>query len=599
MSTATIICIDDEIVILHSLREQLTRTLGSKFTIEMAESGDEALEIFADLSSTGVDIPLVICDQIMPSMSGNEVLEKIHQLYPKTLKILLTGTASSESIINAVNHANLYRYLSKPWDETDLNLAVREAVRSYYQDKRLSEQNLLLKSINRKLEEEIIERKQAELQLRYLALHDPLTGLHNRKYFTDQIDNLLLSVKQENQTQFAVLFIDLDRFKFINDSLGHDVGDQLLIEIADRLRGSVRSGDIVARLGGDEFTILLNPIQDLHEVTAIAERILCNLSMPLNLRGQQFFTSASIGIIEGSGKYQSSVCLLRDADTAMYSAKNSGKARYAVFHKEMHDQTLDIWNLESALQYALERHELFLNYQPVIALETGKLQGVEALLRWQHPEFGRISPEKFIPIAEESSLILIIGEWVLQEACRQLKEWHQRFPGFEFLTMSVNVASKQLHELHFVETVERILTETSLPGASLILELTESTLADNTELTIHTLHRLRDRGIHLSIDDFGKGHSSLSYLNRIPIESLKIDRSFTRQLDTPERSSLNIVRGITSLAHSLGVNVVVEGIETIAQMQGASQLQCEFGQGYYFAPPMAAQAMEGWFTPEA
>jgi diguanylate cyclase (GGDEF)-like protein len=594
MNRATILCIDDELLILHSLRDQLAQSLGDEFSVEMAESGFEALELLSELSAENVDVPLVICDQLMPGIPGDRVLEKIHRLYPKTRKILLTGKASSESIISAVNHANLYRYISKPWDETDLNLAIREAVRSYYQDKRLSEQNLTLKAINQKLEQEIIERKQAELKLRHLALHDPLTGLPNRKFFIEQIDGILQSAKQDSSIRFAVLFIDLDRFKVINDSLGHDVGDQLLIEIADRLKRCVRVEDVVARLGGDEFTILLNPVQNLYDATEIAERILCDLSMPFDLKGQKFGTNASIGIIEGSGEYENSISLLRDADTAMYSAKNNGKARYAVFHRGMHVQTLNIWHLESALQQALERNELTLNYQPVISLKTGKTKGLEALLRWHHTERGLISPEEFIPIAEDSGLILVIGEWVLQEACRQLKEWHDCFPQYNFLSVSVNIASKQLHETHFVEIVDRILAETGLGGSSLILELTESALIEDTETTIHTLHQLCDRGIHLSLDDFGRGYSSLSYLNQIPIASLKIDRSFTSQIDAGQEKSLNIMRGITSLAHSLGLKVVVEGIETAEQMQQVTQLNCELGQGYYFSPPLPQQGMEQW-----
>jgi diguanylate cyclase (GGDEF)-like protein len=414
----------------------------------------------------------------------------------------------------------------------------------------------------------------------------------------EQIEVVLQEVNQETNKEanqhFAVLFIDLDRFKVINDSLGHDVGDQLLIEIARRLKRNVRSADIVARLGGDEFTILLKSIHCLQDATEIAERILSDLSIPFHLRGHQFVTSASIGILEGSRTYDNSISLLRDADTAMYSAKNNGKARYVIFHKEMHAQSLHIWHLESALQHALERNELSLHYQPVTCLKSGQTKGVEALLRWQHPDRGMIPPDQFIPIAEDSGLILVIGEWVLQEACRQLKEWHERFPEYSPLTVSVNIASKQLQEVHFVNTVDRILSETGLQGSALILELTENTLIENTGATLYTIQQLRDRQIHLSIDDFGKGYSSLSYLNQIPLESLKIDRSFTRQIDVHRKKSLNIIQGITSLAHSLGLKVVIEGIETAEQMQQAVQLNCEFGQGYYFSPPLPVHDFEQW-----
>jgi|GEM_PF-3517668 diguanylate cyclase (GGDEF)-like protein len=590
MNNPTIVCIDDEQFVLNSLRDQLLRGFAGKFTVEIAESGEEALGLIEELLASGIDVPLVICDQIMPGFSGDKLLCEIHQRYPKIFKILLTGMASFDSVINTINHANLYRYIAKPWDEADLNLAVREAIRSYHQEQKLAAQNLELRAMNQTLEQEISERKQAELQLIYLAFHDTLTGLHNRKFFVEQIELILQAAQNDPSLRFAVMFIDLDRFKIINDSLGHDVGDQLLVEISNRLKECVRSQDIVARLGGDEFTILLNPIDSIHDATKMAKKILTVLATPFNLNGQPFSPSASIGILEGSNEYSSSIDLLRDADVAMYNAKHRGKARYAVFKRDMYKQNLQLWRLESALQYVLERNELYLEYQPIISLETGKLVSLEALVRWQHPTQGLISPEEFIPVAEESGLILAIGEWVVREVCQQLRQWHGCFPQLGFLTASVNVSSRQIHDVRWVEKIDDILTEVGLDGQFLTLELNEAVLASDAEVIISTMQRLRDRNLQLSLDDFGKGHSSLSYLHRLPLQSLKVDRLFTQQVDThPE--SFSILRGIISLAHSLGLGVIAEGLETSQQVERVTALSCEFGQGYFFSPPLGTEAM--------
>ncbi|PZV08138.1 MAG: diguanylate cyclase [Leptolyngbya sp.] len=591
MDKAVVICVDDEKTILNSLRDQLSRGFHDQFTIEIAESGDEALALIDELVEAGLEIPLVICDQIMPHMSGDKVLCEIHRRHPKTLNILLTGMASFDSVINTVNNANLYRYIPKPWDEADLALAVRTALRSYYQEEQMAQQYLELQAANQKLEQEIDERRKVEAQLTRLALHDPLTGLPNRKYFMERVDGVLHQAKVEASMLFAVMFIDLDRFKIINDSLGHDVGDQLLIAISSRLKQCVRSCDVVARLGGDEFTVLLHPILSLHDAIEISDRILETLSTPFRLGDHFFSVSASIGILEGSGQYTNSVQLLRDADTAMYNAKANGKARYSIFNHDMHSHTMHIWRLESALQGALERNEFYLEYQPIIAIATGQIQGMEALLRWRHPERGLIPPDDFIPIAEDSGLILLLGEWVLQEACQQLKDWQARLPSCADLTINVNIASKQIHEVQCVETIDRILATTGLEGRFLNLELTEGTLIEDTETTIYVMQQLRCRGINLNIDDFGKGYSSLSYLHRLPIKSLKLDRLFTEQVGSRVESR-NIMQGIVALAHSLNLTVVIEGIETARQFQVAKDLNCELGQGYFLSPPLSVDQAE-------
>lgn len=593
MSNATIVCIDDESTILNSLRDQLLRNFGDQVAVEIAENGEEALGLLDELAQEGIHVPLVICDQIMPQMSGDQVLCEIQRRYPRTLKILLTGLSSFDSVVKAVNHANLYRYLPKPWNETDLNLAVRGAIRSYFQEEKLAAQNLQLQIANKKLEQEIYERKQAELQLIHLASHDALTGLPNRKFFMECLESTLQEIQNDSTLKFAVMFIDLDRFKIINDSLGHDVGDRLLVEISRWLKQCVRSTDFVARLGGDEFTVLIKPIETIYDAMEVADRVLTTLSAPFELNGKPFSIGASIGILEGSDAYKNSIDLLRDADTAMYNAKSNGKARYSVFNSGMHDKNLQLWRIESALQNALEHGELFLEYQPIFSLETGRLRGLEALVGWNNSERGLISPDDFIPVAEDSGLILMIGEWALQEACRQMKLWHDRFPEFADLTISVNISGKQIHEVHCVEILDRILAETGLDGQFLTLEVREKALISDPETTIYTMQQLRDRGMHLSIDGFGRGYSSLSCLYRMPVGSLKVDRLFIQQISArPE--SCNIVRGIVSLAHSLNLAVVVDGIETLEQMQFMKAVDCEFGQGPFFSPPLAAPAMENY-----
>ncbi len=591
MNRAVIVCIDDERTILLSLRDQLTRIVDGEYTIELAESAEEAIDLFAELMQEQIEVPLLICDQTMPGMDGVELLSYLHGQYPKTLKILLTGRASLNEVIYAVNHANLYRYITKPWDETDLGLTVREALRRHAQEKQLAEQNQILQQINVELQQEIFDRRQAEAQLAYDALHDGLTGLPNRTQFMKKIE-LALQVAQTNPTnQFAILFIDLDRFKRVNDSLGHIVGDQFLIAIAHRLQLCLRPTDLVARLGGDEFTVLIEPVRDPAEATQIAERILETLRTPFSIQGHTLFSGASIGIAFGSAHYQTPVDLLRDADLAMYQAKETGRACYALFNQQLHIQSLKLLQIESDLRQAISQQEFVLNYQPIVNLHTGNLIGFEALVRWQHPQQGLIPPSDFIPVVEETGLIIALGEWVLQQACHQLKLWHRTFPNYAALTMSVNLSGKQLRDPSFIERLDRVLAATQLQGCDLRLELTESMLIEHVEAILKTLNQIRARDIQLSIDDFGIGYSSLNYLLRFPINTLKIDRTFVDRM-TVDTENFEIVRAIATLAHSIKMNVIAEGIETLQQVVQLKGLGCEFGQGYLFSAPMSVQAAE-------
>ena len=436
---------------------------------------------------------------------------------------------------------------------------------------------------------DITDRKRAEERLLHEAFHDVLTGLPNRALFVDHLKLSVERVKRREDRLFAVLFLDLDRFKIINDSLGHMVGDQLLVGIARRLEICLRPGDTVARMGGDEFTILLEDLTHVTEAIEVAERLQKALALPFNLNGHEVFTTVSIGIALSTTGYDRSEEVLRDADTAMYRAKMLGKARHEVFDKTMHARAMQILQLETDLRRALERNEFVLHYQPIVALETGTIRGFEALIRWQHPERGFISPDDFIPIAEETGLIVPIGQWVIEEACRQIRRWQDEFPQYPPLQISVNLSSKQFINSDLIAQIRQALRETGLDAHSLKLEITESMVMENVEVATDMLQQLRNLGIELSIDDFGTGYSSLSYLHRFPISTLKIDRSFVSSM-TGNNENAEIVRTIMMLARSLKLDVVAEGVETQDQLSQLAALECEYGQGYFFSKPLNAEA---------
>ena len=438
---------------------------------------------------------------------------------------------------------------------------------------------------------DITERKKMEKQLLHDAFHDALTKLPNRALFMDRLGQALKRTKRNQKDLFAVLFLNLDRFKVVNDSVGHVIGDQLLKAIAGRLKTCLRPADTVARLGGDEFTILLENLKNTEETIKVAQRIYQELRLPFNLKGHEIFITVSIGIALSSTGYEEPGQILRDADITMYRAKEKGKARYEVFNKSMRTNALMLLQLETDLRRGIERQEFQVHYQPITSLRTGKITGLEALLRWQHPQEGLVSPAKFIPIAEETGLIIPIGHWVLREACQQLITWQKKFPDLPPLKMSVNLSGKQLQEPDLIEQIDRILEETGLEGKQLKLEITESVLMENVEAATSMLLKLRARKIQLSIDDFGTGYSSLSYLHRFPVNTLKIDRSFVNRMESDEDNS-EIVKAIVTLAHILNMDVIAEGIETIDQCDQLKSLQCEQGQGYLFSKPLDKLAAE-------
>ena len=438
---------------------------------------------------------------------------------------------------------------------------------------------------------EVTERKQAEERLRLNAFHDSLTGLPNRLLFMERLTQTVTRSRQSADHQFAVLFLDLDRFKVINDSLGHLIGDQLLIAIARRLEACVSREDTVSRLGGDEFTVLLERIQNLEDAKKIAERVHKALSAPFNLSGHEVFTSASIGITLSTTEYERPEDLLRGADIAMYRAKALGRACHEVFDTEMHTRVVKLLQLENALRRAVERQEFLLYYQPIVALATGKIAGFEALVRWQHPEQGIVSPAEFVPMAEETGLIIPIGQWVLQEACRQMKAWHTTFPDQPPLSISVNLSGRQFSHPSLIKQIGQILADTELDAHSLKLEITESAIMENTESAMDMMLQLKAMGIQLSVDDFGTGYSSLGYLYRFPMDLLKIDRSFISRVDV-DGEKLELVRTIITLAWNLGMDVVAEGVETTKQLAQLKALKCEYAQGYLFSRPVGSADAE-------
>jgi diguanylate cyclase (GGDEF)-like protein/PAS domain S-box-containing protein len=436
---------------------------------------------------------------------------------------------------------------------------------------------------------DITERKQIEARLAYEALHDSLTGIPNRAYFMEQLNDAVQSVEQQSERAFAVLFIDLDRFKVINDSLGHLVGDQLLIECASRLRSVVREEDLVARLGGDEFAILIRPISSIVDPLKVADRIHEVLQLPIVLAGREIFISASIGISSNLTGSLQAVDFLRDADTAMYQAKGNGRGQSALFSPQMYERVATQLALESDLQRALDRSELSLEYQPIVDLTTNHLLGFEALLRWQHHRWGAIPPSTFIPLAEETGLILGIGEWTQRQACQQLGEWQKAFPQAANLIMGVNLSAKQFANPDLVASIDEALRQAGIRSACLRLEMTETALIENPDTAESLLLELKRRGIQLCIDDFGTGYSSLSLVHRFPVQALKIDRTFIQRMTVDQRGAA-MVEAILALAKSLGMSAIAEGVETPEQWRQLRQLGCSYGQGHHFSEPLPAEA---------
>ncbi len=443
---------------------------------------------------------------------------------------------------------------------------------------------------------EVSDRIKAEEQLRHDSLHDSLTGLPNRTLLLERLDLSLRRATRHKSYQFAVLFLDLDNFKVINDSLGHLIGDELLLKTAALLSQMIRETDLAARLGGDEFVVLLDGLDEAEEAVRVTERILAGLETPLLVANREIFIGASIGIVVGATGYQCAEELLRDSDLAMYRAKHSGRGCYVMFDPDMHLKAVQRLQIESDLRKALEHSQFVLYYQPVVDLKSQTVRGFEALIRWQHPQKGCVSPADFIEIAEETGLIEPIGEWVLHSACRQLALWQAQFPQ-RILQISVNLSVKQL-KASLLQTLEDVLTAYCIQPHSLVLEITESMLVENIGTTVKLLKQIKAKGIHISIDDFGTGYSSLSYLHQLPIDVLKIDRAFVSPAEPDARNQV-IAESIIALSNLLELNVIAEGIETAQQLAWLQMLGCESGQGYFFSPPVLAEQAAQMLTQPA
>lgn len=443
--------------------------------------------------------------------------------------------------------------------------------------------------------QDITDRKQVEEQLVHDALHDALTGLPNRALFLDRLEFAFKRANRNFNIQFAVLYLDFDRFKLINDSFGHLVGDTFLLEISKRLQKVLRACDTVARLGGDEFAVLVEEISSVEEASDIAQRIREEMSKPFKINDQNILATLSIGIAAWSRHYTRPEFILRDADTALYQAKRQGRDRYEVFDEEMHQNALQFLQIETDLRYAIERNEFFLVYQPIVDLKNANLVGFEALIRWQHPKRGLVSPLEFIQVAEEIGLIAPIGEWCLETACRQLYSWQQSGQAAKNLWVSVNVSTKQFTQTALASIVKEILDKTGLSPHCLKLEVTETAMVENIEFAVDVMQSLTQLGVKLSIDDFGTGYSSLSYLHRLPLSSLKIDRSFINQM-SENGENQEIIKTIISLAKSLNLETIAEGVETSDQISHLQSLSCQFGQGFYYAKPLDVKAVENVFA---
>ena len=437
----------------------------------------------------------------------------------------------------------------------------------------------------------ITELKEAERQISHQAFHDALTNLPNRALFMEHLSMAIKRGKRRPDYHFAVLYLDIDRFKLVNDSLGHSVGDNLLKAFAERIQGSLRDIDTLARLGGDEFVILLEDIEDEDFASVVAVRLQKALKRPFLVNSKEVFAPASFGVVLNTKDYDLPEDIIRDADAAMYHAKEKGRAQYKVFDKKLHQKALHLLQRETDLRKAIHRKEFVTHYQPIVSLKTRSVVGFEALIRWNHPQLGLIYPDSFISIAEETGLIIPITRLVLQEACSDLKSWQEQIQDLQKLTMNVNISSKHFLLPSLLDDIKEILDSTDLPPDHLKLEITETALMEDVEETVRHVNRMRDYGLQIVIDDFGTGYSSLSYLQRLPIDTLKVDRSFVSHIQNTPDGNRNIVEAIISLAHRLDMIVVAEGVENLEQLTILLDMKCQFGQGYLFSKPISKEAV--------
>jgi diguanylate cyclase (GGDEF)-like protein len=582
----TLLLVDDEVDVGAAL-ERLLRHDG--YRILRATSGLEGLELLEQHK-----IGVIISDQRMPGMSGVEFLTRVYELYPQTIRIVLSGYADLASVTDAINRGAIYKFFTKPWDNEALRVDVMEAFwrQELAQEKErllqeIQSANVLLSQLNLELAA-AMEHKDS--QIKRIAHYDSLTELPNRLLFLDRLDQELARANRDNQ-MVAVLSLDLDRFKKVNESFGHPVGDQLLQAVARKLSGQIRACDTVARIADDEFAIVLTGVKATHAAGEVAQKILDSFAHnPISISDSEVFITLSIGISVFPVDGVNTTALLKSADTALHQAKKEGRNNFQYYTGQMNATSWQRLKLETELRQALVRNEFVLHYQPKVAMDCSKIVGMEALLRWQSAERGLVTPAEFIPLLEETGLILPVGEWVLREACKQARVWQDA--GIPDVHIAVNLSALQFRQPDFAGFVLKIMQENRLDPAmnAIELELTESLLLDNVARTIDTLNVLHEAGIRFSIDDFGTGYSSLSYLKRFPISSLKIDQSFVQDLSS-NRDDESIVSAIIALGCSLGLSVIAEGVETMEQSAQLRRMGCDGMQGYLFSRPVPVAEM--------
>ncbi|WP_017324146.1 EAL domain-containing response regulator [Synechococcus sp. PCC 7336] len=580
-----ILIVDDSRVNRLSLSKILSAV---GYTIHQADSGAAALTMVGEQPPD-----LIVMDIRMPELDGYATCQRL-KANATTESIPVIFISSLEDIRDKVRAFKVggCDYILKPFEPQEVLVRVNSQIELLRQKRQLETWNEQLEDRVRQrtaeLEQQILQRQQAQEELEYLALFDRLTQLPNRLSLLQQLDRKLDRAKQNSQYEFALLLFDCDRFKVVNDSLGHSAGDCLLKLIAERLQLNLPPETFLARLGADEFGLVVDTVHSREAAQALVQWVRQQMKLPFQLQGREVFIDVCSGVALGTADYDSPEHLLRDADAAMYRAKQQGPDRHKVFDTSMYVRAVARLDLENDLRRAVPNRELELYYQPIVSLTSDTICGFEALLRWNHPE-RPISPAKFIPIAEETGAIVDIGQWCLQQACSQLRQWQDWDAGLRSLSVSVNISARQFIHSNLLETVDRVLLETQLDSTCLKLELTESALMDNANSARNLLQALRDRQIQLCIDDFGTGYSSMSYLQQLPLNILKVDRSFVREMGR-KGGNPAIVLAIVTLAHSLGLHAIAEGVETQEQMQQLREMGCEFGQGYLIAKPLSALA---------
>jgi diguanylate cyclase (GGDEF)-like protein len=563
-SQPVILVIDDD----EQIRGLLLNFFKDRYACREAGSAEEALLMLGRES-----FELVISDINMGGMSGLELLPHVHSLSPDSIVLMISGQNNIETAIEA-QRAGAFDYILKPLDIRQVEAAVERAL----------QQGLLIQERRRYKDqlEQLLSERTAEVNR--LANYDTLTGLPNRTLFEDRLEQAV-AVAQRSGELLAVLFTSLDQFKKVNDTLGHACGDQLIKQLAARLHSCVAEGDTLARFGEDEFAVILNNVKGVKDVIEIIGSMCASMQPPFVLDGSKIFATASVGVSLFPDDSRESHSLLNNAVSALYRARNSGGDQHCFYTEDMNAKASKQFALETSLRRALDNQEFVLHYQPRLAVDSLQITGVEALVRWQHPQLGMVPPAEFIPLAEESGLVLPLGEWVLRTACRQNRAWQDQ--GFPAIRMGVNVAAQQLRQAGLAASVQQILRETELAPEWLDLELTESSIMSNAQGAIDELTTLKQSGVTISIDDFGTGFSSLSYLKRLPLDALKIDQSFVRDVTTdPDDAAL--VMAIVTLAHNLRLHVVAEGVENEEQLRFLHLLRCDEVQGYLFSRPVTA-----------